>query len=219
MAAGFEIYNEAGSVVIDAEHRHTVFDNTRVPSITDVGYFNGNTPFGNLNTVGFADGASNVSPYLRSGMICWARLNPGAWCVPGAALYQPGTVQFLYTKYNYSIAGGYLEVYDSSGSLTWSANGVSDMPRVTQYVDIPAGHDLQNNVLSFGVSYNPWIPVSSLPGWLTTDESLTTYTAAVIRWTGGEIQVGWISKSALTYNQIFQGRGNLRFPVAMFNGR
>jgi hypothetical protein len=55
------------------------------------------------------------------------------------------------TARNIGMQSGYLDVFDSSGSLIWSAASASSMPRVVGFFDVPANYDLQNNTLAINL--------------------------------------------------------------------
>lgn len=213
---GFEVYNNAGSLVINSDQRHTVVESVQNPGYTPGQDFDLATPFGNLNQLQSFD---NFNPYLQ-GKICWVRFRSvGAWGIPGAKYFVPNSVDVLFTTYNYQPVSGYLDVFDGGGNLIWSAISAANMPRILGFIDISPGFDLVNNTYNFNIGLNPWIPINSCPGGITASEYANGYSSLLVQATGSGFNLRWIQKNQQSFQNIFNGRGNLRIPVAYFLGR
>lgn len=222
---GLIILNNDGAEVINSDHRHTVFDSSLSGwSVRDYGSTAAfSTPFGNSSSLGFiyAPSISDLGYLNRAGYICWMRLNSGAWGMPGAKMMNGTGFQLLLTRWNYNLQSGYLDVFDSSGRLIWSAVGSSDMPRIIDTIEVPANYNLQGSVYSKSLSFNPWFPIAATPGGIDILEDITTFSGACVRWTGSQLQLYWAKDNYNTpgYSAIYGGRGGLRFPLAYFKGR
>lgn len=212
--SGFEVFNNAGSVVINSDQTHTLFDTFDTPGIVDVGAYNQPTPFGNLRELGFTShGWQRYQDYLY-----WVQLNPGAWCMPGANMFKPGTFRVIRTTRLKSIESGFLDVFDGNGNLIWSAKSAATMPRIMTYVDIPQNYDLNNATWSIAPGFSPFFLWNQCPGNLSDDGEVVGYSGLCVRWDGSNIQFAYVSRYQRTYLDIFNGRGNFRLPLAKFIG-
>lgn len=213
--SGFEVFNNAGSTVINSDQVHTLFDAVDTPGIVEVGAYNQPSPFGNLSELGFT--AHNWS--RKQDFLYWIQLTTNnAWCFPGANMFKPGTFRVIRTTRNKAVQSGFLDVFDSSGKLIWSAKSAATMPRIMKYVDIPQNHNLNSSVFSLTPGFNPFFLWNQCPGNLSDDGEVVGYSGVFIRWTGSQIQFGYTSKYQRTYQQVFNGRGNFRLPLAKFQG-
>lgn len=211
--SGFQVYNNNGKLLIDSDNRSTLFyDQRNLGAVTDIGFYEVNSPFGNGSTLGFMP-----TTYWADGRLRWVQLKPGKYGMLGANLIEADAGVMTRTDRNIAMQSGYLNVYDSSGSLVWTANSASKMPRVKAFVDIPANYDLQDKVFSVDLTFNPWILVNNCPGNLTDDGTVTGYSGIMLKWTGSQLQVSYVSKNQRNWNQSIQSRG-IRIPLAQFVG-
>lgn len=214
MAAGIEIYNSAGKLIIDSNNKHTVVSTLKnVTTVTDTGYYVLSTNFGNGSNLGFL-------PYqfLPEGMLRWGQLNSGQWCFPGASMWAANSGRFMISDKNGSISSGYLDVFNSSGTLIWSAASAGSMPRIVDFMEIPAGTNLQGVTYSKTLSYNPWFLQNSCPGNLSDDGEVTGYSGVCLKWTGTQLQVTYICSKQTAYTSTPLYTYGLKIPLAVFTG-
>ncbi|MBO2915950.1 hypothetical protein [Enterobacter sichuanensis] len=211
--SGFEIYNDAGKLLVNSENRSTLFyDKRTLGAVNDKGYYRVDSPFGNGSTLGFTP-----QQYWNDGKLRWLQLGTNKYGFPGADMLEGNAGSMIRTARNIQMQSGYLDVFDSAGSLIWSAASASKMPRVVGFFDVPANYDLQNNTFSVSLGFNPWILVNNCPGNLSDDGTVVGYSGVVLKWTGSQLQGRYISKNQRSWSQTFQGRG-LRIPIAKFVG-
>lgn len=213
--SGFEVLNNDGSTIINSDQVHTLFDAVDTPGIVEVGAYNQTTPFGNLSELGFT--AYNWNK--RVDCLYWIQLTTNnAWCFPGASMFKPGTFRVIRTTRNKSIETGFLDVFDSTGKMIWSAKSAATMPRILKYVDIAQNYDLNANVYSLTPGFNPFFLWNQCPGNLSDDGVVVGYSGLCVKWTGSQIQFGYVSKYQKKFTEVFNGRGNFRLPLAKFQG-
>ncbi|MEO3322718.1 hypothetical protein ABHD20_08865 [Enterobacter cloacae] len=211
--SGFEVYNSAGKLLVDSQNRSTLFyDQRALGAVTDKGAYRVNSPFGDGSTLGFTQ-----QSFWNDGRLRWLQLGTNKYGFPGADMLEDNAGSMIRTARNIGIQSGYLDVFDSAGSLIWSAASASKMPRVVGLFDVPANYDLQNNTFSVSLSFNPWILVNNCPGNLSDDGTVVGYSGVVLKWTGSQLQGRYISNNQRSWSQTFQGRG-LRIPIAQFVG-
>lgn len=211
--SGLQIRNSAGAITIDSDYRHTIVTSQYSPPLIDVGAIAGATPFGNISQLG----ALSPAYYPMSGQLYWVRLNAGAWCIPGAWYFQPGTFQFVTTSRTTPLQSGVLDVMDGGGNLVWNAISAQNMPRVLNMVKIDSAPD--NTVFSVNTTYSPWFLMGACPGNVDYDGLTTSFSGLAIRWTGTQFQYSWIRQNQNTFASTFGGRGGIRIPLAIFTGR
>lgn len=211
--SGFEVYNSAGKLLVDSQNRSTLFyDQRALGAVTDKGAYRVNSPFGDGSTLGFTQ-----QSFWKDGRLRWLQLGTNKYGFPGADMLEDNAGSMIRTARNIGIQSGYLDVFDSAGSLIWSAASASKMPRVVGFFDVPANYDLQNNIFSVSLGFNPWILVNNCPGNLSDDGTVVGYSGVVLKWTGSQLQGRYISNNQRNWSQTFQGRG-LRIPIAQFVG-
>ncbi|ENQ0471523.1 hypothetical protein ACENGC_000504 [Escherichia coli] len=214
--SGFEVYNNDGKILIDSQNRATMFNDLRtIGAVTDLGAFAVASPFGDGHTLGYP-GVSFWS-YYNGGQLRWAQLAAGRYAFPGADLYEANAGRMIRTSRAIGIQSGYLDVFDASGSLVWSAAAAASMPRVVGFLDIPAGYDLQSNVFSVSLNFNPWILLNNCPGNAGGDGTASGYSGLLLRWTGAQLQACYVSRNQRSWAQTFQSDG-LRVPLVQFVG-
>ena len=211
--SGFEVYNSDGKLLVDSQNRSTLFyDQRTLGAVTDKGSYRVNSPFGDGSTLGFTP-----QSFWNDGRLRWLQLGTNKYGLPGADMLEDNAGSMIRTARNISMQSGYLDVFDSAGTLIWSAASASRMPRVVGFFDVPANYDLQNNTFSVSLSVNPLILVNNCPGNLSYHGTVVGYSGVVLKWTGSQLQGRYISNNQRSWSQTFQGRG-LRIPIAQFVG-
>ncbi len=211
--SGFQVYNSDSKILVDSDFRSTLYyDNRALGAISDTGFYEVNSPFGNGSTLGFLP-----TDYWADGYLRWIQLTSGKYGMPGANLMEANAGRMVRTSRTTAMQSGYLNVYNSAGSLIWSANSASKMPRIKAFVDIPSAYDLQDKVFSISLTFNPWILSNACPGNLTDDGAVTGYSGLMLKWTGSQLQASYVSKNQRNWSQTFQSRG-IRVPLAQFVG-
>ena len=211
--SGFEVYNGSGKLLVDSQNRSTLFyDQRLIGAVTDKGFYRVDSPFGDGSTLGHTQ-----QQFWNDGSLRWLQLDANKYGLPGANLLEDNAGRMIRTARNIGMQSGYLDVFDSSGSLIWSAASASSMPRVVGFFNVPANYDLQNNTLAINLTFNPWILINNCPGNITTDGIVGGYSGIVLKWTGSQLQGRYISKNQRSWSQTIQGRG-LRIPIAQFVG-
>lgn len=211
--SGFEVYNGSGKLLVDSQNRSTLFfDQRLMGTVTDKGFYRVDSPFGDGSTLGHTQ-----QQFWNDGSLRWLQLDANKYGLPGANLLEDNAGRMIRTARNIGMQSGYLDVFDSSGSLIWSAASASSMPRVVGFFDVPANYDLQNNTLAINLTFNPWILINNCPGNITTDGTVGGYSGIVLKWTGSQLQGRYISKNQRSWSQTIQGRG-LLIPIAQFVG-
>lgn len=176
--SGFQVYNSAGALTIDSNNKSVVTSQYKnMGGLTDTGFYLINSTFGNGSTLGFL--ANNFFP--DQGLRWFQLLSDGRYCFPGCSLYEAGTGRFMISSNTNGIASGYLDVYNGSGQLIWSAASAGSMPRIQGFLSVPAGYDL-SSPLTLNTSFvNPWICVSQCPGNISDDGTVSGYSGLLIR--------------------------------------
>ncbi|EMB4326658.1 hypothetical protein RJ492_005326 [Pluralibacter gergoviae] len=212
MPYGFIVRNQYGAIVIDSEHRHTVFYDKRPATLTDVGAYDGKTPFGKIVELGFLN--SNYWP--GEGFLHWIRFSPGSWGLPGAWMFKPNGVEIIRTSRTQPIQSGNLNVRNGSGELIWSDISSYDMPRIKGFIH--PTFDVDNNVQGLQPGFNPWILLNNIPGNLSDDgEGVMGYSGLFMRWDGATLQYKWQQQYQKSFRDTFSNREILNIPYATFN--
>jgi len=194
-------------------HYTTMFyDQRNMGVVTDKGYYQIDSPFGDGSTLGYTQ-----QQFWNDGRLRWLQLATNKYGLPGANIMEDNAGSMVRTARNIPMQSGYLDVFDGSGNLIWSAASASKMPRVTSFFEVPAGFDFQNNTISITPGFSPWILVNNCPGNLSDDGTVTGYSGIVFKWTGSQLQGRYISKNQRTWSQTVQSRG-IRIPLAQFVG-
>lgn len=211
--SGFQLFNEQGATMVDSDYRHTVTTRSYVPGLIDVGAYAGATPFGDWSELGYLTPAE----YPQENNLYWVRINAvNGWCFPGAWMFKPGTFQVITTSRVAALTSGFLDVYNASGGLVWSAASAGSMPRTRQIVRITSAAD--NAVASVTPGFSPWFLMGSVPGNFSYDGETTGYSGFVVRWTGSQFQYAWVRRNQSTFSTVYNGRGGVNIPLAQFTG-
>lgn len=213
MTAGVEFYNTAGKLMVDGTNKPAMISSlSNLGTMTDQGYYQITNPFVDAYSFGFLPLNFYPQPSAR-----WIRLNAGKAAFPGADQFMPSSGQMMISTQNVGVSSGYLDVFNASGSLIWSAVSAAAVPRIVDFIDIPGGFDLQNNTYSKTLSFNPWFLSNCLPGNISDDGTVTGYSGVVMYWTGSAIQVRYVSKLQNSYSTAL-GSVGLKIPLATFTG-
>lgn len=213
--SGFQAFNSAGALTVDGTNKPAMISQYKqITSVTDYGYYQIESPFTTNGGYDLGFLPENFYPNVSTR---WVRMNSGKYCFPGADQFQPNSGQMMISTQSLTVSSGYLDVYNESGSLIWSAVSAASVPRILDFIDIPPGYDLQNNTYVKSLSYNPWFLQNACPGNISDDGTVTGYSGVCIRWTGSQIQVRYISKLQNTYNTAL-GSVGLRIPLAYITG-
>lgn len=144
MSYGFELFNNAGAVMVDSDNRTTLFSDIRnITGLTDVGYYQVKNPFGGDYPFGFLPNNSWPQP----GYLYWYQLNPGAFAMAGAWCFQNNSGRIIRTSRNVAIQSGYLDVLNASGQLVWSAKSAELAPRIRGFIDLPANSPVDSSTV------------------------------------------------------------------------
>lgn len=213
--SGFEVINNAGVVTINSDQKHTIFDSIYTPRFLNTGDYNLATKFGNLSELAYL----NQLDLRKDGFLHWVQFTGNnQWGFPGSDLFKPGSIRVIRTSRNKAVQSGYLDVFDASGNLVWSAQSSATMPRIMGFLDVAGSYDLTNNIVSVTPGFNPFFLWDRCCGAMDTDGVASGYTGNLVRWTGSQLQTTWISSKQRGFNEIFNGRGNLKIPYARFQG-
>lgn len=213
--SGFEVFNNAGVSVINSDHKHSLFDSVYNPRVPYVGDYDLGTKFGNLSELGYL----NTLDRRKDGFLYWIQFTQNnAWAFPGSDLFKAGNFRVIRTSRTKGITSGYCDVFDSNGQLIWSAASAGTMPRIMGFLDVAPSFDLNNNIASVTPGFNPFFLWGACAGSMSTDGVVAGYSGNLMRWTGSQLQTTWINRNQRTFQQIYNGRGNMKIPYAKFQG-
>lgn len=214
--SGFEVLNNAGVVLINSDQKHTIFDSVYTPQpLIDVGAYSLSTPFGDVKALGnLRDGDKR-----KDGFLTWIQFTGNnQWGYPGADMFSTNAIRIIRTSRNKALASGYLDVFDASGNLVWTAASAATMPRIMGFLDVPPSFNLEANVASVTPGFNPFFLWDACYGEWSDDGETQGYSGNLMRWTGSQLQTYWIRRNQRSFSEIFNGRGNLKIPYAKFQG-
>lgn len=214
--SGFEVLNNAGVVTINSDQKHTIFDSVYTPQpLNSVGAYDLATPFGNVKSLGFL----RQTDYRKDGFLHWIQFTGNnQWGYPGADMFSTNAIRVIRTSRNKAVQSGYLDVFDASGNLIWSAQSSATMPRIMGFLDVPASFNLEGSVASVTPGFNPFFLWDCCYGQWSDDGTVSGYSGNLMRWTGSQLQTFWIRKNQRSFSEIFTGRGGLKIPYARFQG-
>ncbi|ELY2798278.1 hypothetical protein SNN58_004169 [Cronobacter dublinensis] len=175
--SGFEVRNIAGSVTVNSDYKSPLLTNyIASPPFDTTGDWDANIPdMGRLKDLAYLkdsilyNGGAYNRNYHKPGQIMWVRLNVGGWGLPGCDYYIPGSVNIAFTRMDATVESGYLDVFNSSGQLIWSAKSAATVPRIIGFITVPPNFDLLNNTLTVSVPGRPFFPTDMFPGLLSLD--------------------------------------------------
>ncbi|HHR0152988.1 TPA: hypothetical protein ACSXT8_004884 [Escherichia coli] len=216
--SGFEVYNSAGALTIDSTNKSILTGAVKaMGTLTDQGYYTGFTcAFGNGGALGFLPLATIVN---RNTTQYWFQIQKdGGWCFPGAELFQPGIGRFMTSTHTATPTSGYLDVFNASGTLIWSAASAATMPRIQGFFTVPAATDLSTAITVTSPVANPWFCWSQCPGNLSDDGETIGYSGIVIRRNSStSFSLQYVSKNQKTYRQAM-GNNGFQIALATFTG-
>ncbi|EMN5860211.1 hypothetical protein RJ495_005106 [Pluralibacter gergoviae] len=213
--SGFQLYNANGALTIDSESKSIITSTVKdMGDLTDTGFYLIESVFGNGSTLGFL----KPNFYPADGIRWFQLWSDGRYCFPGASLFEAGTGRFMLSTNNGGIALGYMDVFDASGNMVWSAVSASSMPRIIDFFTVPAGYDL-SSPLTLNTSFaNPWICISQCPGNVSDDGEVTGYSGLLIRRNSAtNFTLQYVSKYQRNYTNAMGGNG-IRIALAAFTG-
>lgn len=176
--SGFEVYNSSGALTIDSNNKSVVMSTVQAMGALDsasVGYYVLSTAFGNGSTLGYR------LTDMPSGLVWFQLQTNGAYCFPGAGLFAAGTGRFMSSSNTAGLTSGYLDVYNASGTLIWSAASAGSMPRIRDFFTVPAGYNLATALTVTTSFADPWFCVSQCPGNLSDDGETVGYSGLLVR--------------------------------------
>lgn len=213
--SGFEVFNNAGVVQINSDQKHSIFDSIYTPGMLNTGDYNLATKFGNISELAYL----NANSTKRDGFLHWIQFTGNnQWGFPGSDLFKPGSIRVIRTSRSKGHTSGYCDVFDASGQLIWSAVSASTMPRIIGFLEVAGNYNLMDNIVSVTPGFNPFFLWESCCGEMSTDGVVSGYSGNLMRWTGSQLQTTWIVRNQRNFNEIFNGRGNLKIPYARFQG-
>lgn len=214
MAAGFQSYNLDGSPQVDST---LPYMRTRTSSPTGpitAGYYRFPNPWEPGNPFGVATG---MPPNPGTPVQTWVRLNVGGAFIPFANQYTANAAFAIQTDVTTPITSGYLDVYDDSGKLVWSALSAGGMPRVQGVMKFDSSTDLDSGI-SIPFSFSPFILSNTCMGEVSDDGVVVAWSGMAFRWTGTHLQVRWIRQNQPTFSPNVPARGGAYVPYARFAG-
>ncbi|HDT2128121.1 TPA: hypothetical protein RCG93_004553 [Enterobacter roggenkampii] len=216
--SGFEVYNSAGALTIDSTNKSIMTGGVKeMGQLTDMGYYTGITcAFGNGGSLGFLN--ANIITNRNVNQYWFQLYTDGAWCFPGAYLFMPGTGRFMTSTHTANPTSGYLDVFNASGNLIWSAASAGTMPRIQGFFSIGAGVDLSSVVTVNTPIANPWFCWSQCPGNVSDDGTVLGYSGIVIkRNSSTSFSLQYINKLQRSYTQAM-GNNGINIALASFSG-
>jgi hypothetical protein len=213
--SGFQCYNDAGKLTIDSDNRAVVMSSVKaMGTLSDTGYYQINSSFGNGSTLGFL--GANFFP--ANGLRWFQLQSNGRYCFPGAQLFEAGTGRFMLSNNTTALTSGYLDVRNSAGTLIWSAASAGTMPRVRGFFTIPAGHDLGTALTVTSPFADPWICISQCVGNVSDDGTVTGYSGILIkRNSSTSYTLQYVNRYQMSYTQAM-GSAQVQIALASFTG-
>lgn len=210
--SGFQTYNTAGALIVSSDFTGTYLrDSKAYGAITDAGYYSISTPIGNGNDMGYIN-----NPYPADTNLLWFKFNSGAKIMFNSG--QPyGTVNagtMARTGIDVATTSGYLDVFNASGALVWSAVTAAKIPRVQGFFDIPAGYDLDNSPYSQNIGVGTYLLSSAAPSNLGGDGGTSGYSGLMFAFSGGVLSAFWPRRNQNTWAGTMKAYG-LRIPYAI----
>ncbi|WP_318389579.1 hypothetical protein [Enterobacter sp.] len=213
--SGFEVYNSAGALTIDSDNRAVVMSSVKaMGSLSDTGYYQIASAFGNGSTLGYL--ATGFFPVTG---LRWFQLQTnGKYCFPGASLYEAGSGRFMLTSNTTALTSGYLDVFNASGQLVWTAASAGTMPRIRDFFTVPSSHDLGTALTLTTDFADPWICISQCPGNVSDDGEVVGYSGILIRRNSGtSFTLQYVNKNQKPYRTAM-GNSGLQIALASFTG-
>jgi len=133
-------------------------------------------------------------------------------------MYEAGTGRFMLSSNTTALTSGYLDVYNASGQLVWTAASAGTMPRIRDFFTVPSSHDL-GTVLTLTTSFaDPWICISQCPGNVSDDGTVVGYSGLLIRRNSStSFSLQYVNQYQKTYRQAM-GNNGFQIALASFTG-
>ncbi|HEY1846310.1 MAG TPA: hypothetical protein VGH05_15805 [Buttiauxella sp.] len=213
--SGFQVYNSAGALTIDSDNKSVVMSSVKaMGTLSDTGYYLINSAFGNGSTLGYLP----LNFFPNTGLRWFQLQTNGKYCFPGSAMFEAGSGRFMLSSNTTALTSGYLDVYNSAGTLIWSAASAGTMPRIQDFFTVPSSHDL-GTALTITTSFaDPWICISQCPGNISDDGESTGYSGVLIkRNSSTSFSLQYVNKNQKTYRQAM-GNSGFQIALASFTG-
>ncbi|EKK4082800.1 hypothetical protein PNF79_003478 [Cronobacter dublinensis] len=223
--SGFEVRNSAGSITVNSSYASPrLLNYVASPRMGTTGDWGGTIPdMGKLESLAYLEdsitqsGTTYTQNYHKPGQIMWFRLAVGAWGLPGADYFIPGKVNLAFTRMDVPVESGYLDVFDSSGKLIWSAKSAATTPRIIGFINVPAGYDLLNKTLSVAVPGTPFFPSDMFPGLLSDNgEGVGGRSSLAIKQQSGSVLLRYDAYNNPPYTEMPLYSRGFKIPYAIF---
>ncbi|EOC1608461.1 hypothetical protein ACI1BF_000821 [Cronobacter turicensis] len=223
--SGFEVRNSAGSITVNSSYASPrLLNYVASPRMGTTGDWGGTIPdMGKLESLAYLEdsitqsGTTYTQNYHKPGQIMWFRLAVGAWGLPGADYFIPGKVNLAFTRMDVPVESGYLDVFDSSGKLIWSAKSAATTPRIIGFINVPAGYDLLNKTLSVAVPGTPFFPSDMFPGLLSVNgEGVGGRSSLAIKQQSGSVLLRYDAYNNPPYTEMPLYSRGFKIPYAIF---
>lgn len=216
--SGFEVRNADGAVTVNSDYKSPLFSSyVASPRMESVGAVDGNVPgFGRLREL--APFLIGLDVTYQPGQLNWFRMSVGGWGLPGAGYFVPGKVNIAKTRIDVAAQSGYLDVFDSSGKLIWSAKSAATMPRILGFLTVPPNYDLEDNILTIPVPGTPFMPLECFMGAINEDnEGVGAKNGIVIKQQSGSVILRYINQNGKSYNKTPVYSRGYKIPYGVFS--
>lgn len=210
--SGYQVWNDKGALVIDADFKGTYYYDNRIYSgISDIGFYNITCQLGNSTDMGFAVGSAPLDDSLR-----WFKpTNNAKMFFSGPDWMTAYAGSMARTRSDQPVISGYRDIYNSAGVLVWSAAMAARIPRILGFFDIPPDFDLDNYVYSQYIGTNVWLCVSAIPGGNISDDGVVAgYSGPFFKFIDGTLQCQWVNRYQQTWASTLKPYG-LRIPYGI----
>ncbi|ELY2743505.1 hypothetical protein SMC28_004218 [Cronobacter turicensis] len=223
--SGFEVRNSAGSVTVNSDYSSPrLLRYEATPKMGTTGDWGGTIPdMGKLESLSaledsvIYENGKYRQNYHKPGQLMWFRLGVGAWGLPGADYFIPNQVNLAFTSMSAPIESGYLDVFDGSGKLIWSAKSAATTPRITGFINVPAGFDLLTRTLSVSVPGRPFFPSDMFPGLLSDNgEGVGGRSSLAIKQQSGSVLLRYDAYNNPPYTEMPLYSRGFKIPYAIF---
>ena len=163
--SGFEVNNMYGGTILSDTFKHYgLILQQPITTITDAAVGKGTSSSGIVMAAPFTQATSIGYPDIRNTlptgtMSLFNPVDGGEFC--GKYWYAPNAGTIYHLGQEYPKQSGYLDVFDGSGNLIWSALSAKNVPRITGIFQVTAQQLLDG--ISLNVGSNPYILMNTLP--------------------------------------------------------
>lgn len=208
---GFSLFNSSGHSLIDGESRTTRVTRTQtISAVSGVGEVPIPNPFVPSNSFG------NISFFENPPSPLWLRLGAGKAAFMGGGFMSNGGTLAV-TRKDAPISSGYLDVFDASGQLVWSAVSANSTPRIKGLIRLNAATPIDDGAVHtvYVGATPPWVLTSTLAGDINVDESGTIYAGLVVYYDGANLKFSWVrGGGGKSFNPTCTAQGGLHIPYA-----